>query len=734
MSRPSIALCMIVKNEEQNLPRVFESVEGLFDEIHITDTGSTDNTVAVAEAHGAKVSHFKWIHDFAAARNFNFSQAKTDYILWMDGDDTFVGRESFLHFRDEVMKVADYWVAPYHYATDDNGKVVCNFIRERVVKRSKNFKWSYFIHEGMRPESPQGPVMIQAVRGWHIKHMRTSEDLAKDTSRNLKIFEMKMKEGPLDARMRYYLGKEYFENQRPKDAISALGSAVSDPGLELHDRILAMQYLATAYAVDGNHQKSLEIAHTAMLLDPNRSEFHCQVGDAYIKMGRPQDALVFYNSAKACRKPHDSVLSPIFFSSFSYEEYPRNQIARVYANMGDMPRARREAVETVEAFNNQEARDILLEIDRYISVDQSYKDARPCDDIVFLTPPQTAYEFDPGVAEKRSMGGSETALIEMAYWMKKLSGRPVKVFNMRSSEATFDGVEYIPNAKIADYMAKHKPWLNINWRHTIKLTYAPTFIWSHDLVTQGAENVDSYVKILALTPWHKKYLGVHQNIPADKIWVTRNGLKPERFQDGPWEKDPWKFVFSSSPDRGLDRAMRVLDKVRETFPKVHLHVAYGIEHLPQWGHQQLHDVLKQMMEERKEWVTYEGAMQQNDLMALFKKSAYCVQPSDFLETSMISAMERAACGVYQILRNIAGGADTLSPIAARGMAELVDSDCITEEEHQVYVDATLRAIASTAYNRVNVPAGPFSWKHIAQEWLEELPRMAYGDEKQIITA
>lgn len=45
---PSISLCMIVKNEERNLPRCLDSVQDLVDEIVIVDTGSSDATRAAA--------------------------------------------------------------------------------------------------------------------------------------------------------------------------------------------------------------------------------------------------------------------------------------------------------------------------------------------------------------------------------------------------------------------------------------------------------------------------------------------------------------------------------------------------------------------------------------------------------------------------------------------------------------------------------------------------------------
>ena len=78
---------MIVKNEEDHLPKCLESVRRLFDEIVIVDTGSTDRTKEIAREFGAKVFDFVWIDDFAAARNEALSHATCDYAFWLDADD-----------------------------------------------------------------------------------------------------------------------------------------------------------------------------------------------------------------------------------------------------------------------------------------------------------------------------------------------------------------------------------------------------------------------------------------------------------------------------------------------------------------------------------------------------------------------------------------------------------------------------------------------------------------------
>src|SRR5690242_9238344 len=78
---------MIVKDEEGNLPACLGPVAGLFDEIVVVDTGSTDHTAAVAAHYGARVCPFAWVDSFAAARNASIAQATGDWIMWLDADD-----------------------------------------------------------------------------------------------------------------------------------------------------------------------------------------------------------------------------------------------------------------------------------------------------------------------------------------------------------------------------------------------------------------------------------------------------------------------------------------------------------------------------------------------------------------------------------------------------------------------------------------------------------------------
>lgn len=91
---------MIIKNEAELLPNFLRHAEGLYDEICVIDTGSTDRSVSILDAAGARVAHRAWDSDFAAARNASLDMARGEWILYLDPDE-FVSPQ--LH--DEVRQI-----------------------------------------------------------------------------------------------------------------------------------------------------------------------------------------------------------------------------------------------------------------------------------------------------------------------------------------------------------------------------------------------------------------------------------------------------------------------------------------------------------------------------------------------------------------------------------------------------------------------------------------------------
>jgi glycosyltransferase involved in cell wall biosynthesis len=82
-----LSLSMIVRNEAERLERCLASVAGFVDEMVLLDTGSTDDTVAIAERCGAVVHHLSWPGDFAPARNEALKHVTGDWVLVLDADE-----------------------------------------------------------------------------------------------------------------------------------------------------------------------------------------------------------------------------------------------------------------------------------------------------------------------------------------------------------------------------------------------------------------------------------------------------------------------------------------------------------------------------------------------------------------------------------------------------------------------------------------------------------------------
>lgn len=741
MSRPTIALAMIVKNERKNLERLFESVHGCFDEIHITDTGSTDGTLEWLmergqEAAGAKVlvHHFKWVDNFAAARNASFAPVKTDFVMWLDGDDALFNKEGFIKWRDHAMEFCDFALATYDYALEkETGRPMISFVRERVFKTDKKPVWKYRIHEGIVPEKGWRAAYATT---WKVQHHRDDEDVKADRSRNLRIVESLPKE-EMDARMTYYYAKELFEAGQHEKSITVFTNAAVMPELELHDRIMALQYAAYAALFSAEKLKpeyagekwmlAVQLCQQGLILEPTRAEFYCIIGDAYCKMGKLKEALPYFSAAESCIKAATGPYAEAIYKfDHCYSELPKINKAKIYFNLGDLDRAQEEAQKAWIMHGANEAKAMLDEMAKIRPLVQVDGERTETTDIVFTCPPQNAYPFDEVIYEKKGMGGSETALIEMARLLKqKRPDRRVIVFNPRESELVApSGVEYLPATQVNEYFSKLKPAVNIAWRHNIKLTHAKTYLWCHDLVTQGVEYAQNFDKMLCLTPFHKDYVMACQGVPEEKIVVTRNGLNPKKFKHidlSKITKNPNKILWMSSPDRGLERAMRVIDrlKLKPEFKDLELHVYYGLENLYKYGLGELADKLKAMMAQRQ-WVKYHGFTEQSKMYEQVADGVVWLHPCDFIETSCITAVEMLTLGVFPVTRRLGGLKDTLRKAESEGMAVMLDHDCVTDNEHAAYAEALENALKERKWERVKFDPESVSWSGVADQWIEEM--------------
>ncbi|TAM32983.1 MAG: glycosyltransferase family 2 protein, partial [Burkholderiaceae bacterium] len=80
-----LTLAVITRNEAGSIARCLDSVPFAAEKL-VVDSGSDDDTVAIAQAHGARVVHQDWL-GFGAQRNFATTQCAHDWILVLDADE-----------------------------------------------------------------------------------------------------------------------------------------------------------------------------------------------------------------------------------------------------------------------------------------------------------------------------------------------------------------------------------------------------------------------------------------------------------------------------------------------------------------------------------------------------------------------------------------------------------------------------------------------------------------------
>ena len=147
-----ISACYIVRNEAAKLDRSLASLERAVDEIIVVVTSSSDDTVKIAEAHGARVFRFPWQDDFSAARNVSLSKATGDWILVVDADEYFPDGMAG-NIRPAIKKYgadADLLFFMRREYDEDKEEVLLDTQVSRLLRRVDGLAYEGAIHEEPR--------------------------------------------------------------------------------------------------------------------------------------------------------------------------------------------------------------------------------------------------------------------------------------------------------------------------------------------------------------------------------------------------------------------------------------------------------------------------------------------------------------------------------------------------------------------------------------------------------
>ena len=323
----TLSVCLIVRDEEDVIARCLSCVKKFADEIIVVDTGSSDFTVEEVKKFTDKIYFFNWQDDFSAARNFAFEKATCDYVMWLDADDV-ITAENCTHIRN-LVENGTFDMAYLVYASAFDGDTpTFKYNRERIFKRSGNYRFSGAVHEAV---IPHGNIVYSEAR---IDHKKIKSG---DSMRNLKIYQKQIVRGiPLDERSKFYYGRELMYNKMYREASAVLENFLSGNGW-VENKIEACINLYYCYsALKEEHAAHVSLLNS-LLYSPPRPQFCCIIGGIFAEKGDISSAIYWYKQALDCGR--GTLKSGAFINTDFYEFIPCMQLCVLYDRLGDLETA-----------------------------------------------------------------------------------------------------------------------------------------------------------------------------------------------------------------------------------------------------------------------------------------------------------------------------------------------------------------------------------------------------------
>jgi glycosyltransferase involved in cell wall biosynthesis len=749
-----ISACLIVRNEIANIEACLQSIRPFVKEIVVVDTGSTDGTQEIVKRYADVFEEFREcndendrIQDFSLARQRSFDLATQPWAMWLDGDDILEGADKLAEIvaaHDSLPRACVMW--NYDYDHDGAGNITMRFIRERLVKPPRDFKWISPVHETLVPQHVDTPKILIPDG---IKNVHRRRDIAKtvESGRNLRILQTYYnKVGDADVRALYYLGLELGWTGNPEQSIDMHKKYVEKSGWE-DEKYLAILEICRHYQGMAKWDEAIDWALKAILVRETWGEAYYSLSKAcYFRAQQTNDRRDWERAVNFARKylaspPTETVL---FINPMERKVEVHRYLVMACMQIGDPAGALSSCEEILKTlpgdenslFNAKVAKERLWKEQAKLlgqqlhalgplsdqalqlfnaAIDGKFR-SRPADtaaqvaasapsaaidmkrhsglDIVLYIGP-SAERWTPDTIAATGIGGSERMAWEMSRRLARLGNR-VRVYGDCEQRGNFEGVEWFNHLDYhhlaCDVLITSRRPIAVEDQFQVQAKLK--LCWAHDvhcgteLTQQRAHKLD---RALCLSEWHRQFfLQTYDFVPAEQVIKTRNGIDLSLYAE-PETRNPHRMFYSSSPDRGLFVALDVMPEIRRRVPDAELHIYYGFDvwerFAPPEQKQQI-AFLKGLIEERKaDGVVHHGRVSPPELAREQMRSGVWAYPTWFTETSCITAMEAQAAGCRIVTSPIAALNET---VGNRGT--MIDGYWLSPEYKAQFADACVAAM------------------------------------------
>lgn len=757
---------MIVKADDKEaklLNRCLRSVATHVDEICLTITGENRSCENIAKKYKAKVSHFDWVNDFSKARNFNFSRATGDYILWLDCDDILSGAEKLPGLIEKCKKDrVDAVVMNYLYDFNKQGLCTVKHLKTRIVKNDGCVKWVGDIHEDFEESRQLNPYLCTEIEVLH----RTSDDRARESAdRNIVIAEKHHKEHPEDPRSLWLMANALMGTGHTKEAQGWFESFLKSSHSE-EEKYLALLNLADIRK-DWDIKEAVDYALQALWLRPDYPNAYIKLGEYAKSQKRLHEARGFLEIGVQLPPPETSI---IVFNPREYDYIPLLMLVDIAFELGEYKKALGALQRLLEMFPGDEQLEMkraildhelgeINEVDTYIEKAKEIKNLpklkayieslplkiqmhpKMCffrnihfiktessgKDLVYYCS-YTTKEWSP---KTTAVGGSEEAVINLSRELSKL-GWNVTVYNNCGKDAgTYDGVTYKP---FWDYNVRDKQDVTIYWRHPRFVDYHENggriFVDMHDVLPPGEFNEERLGKIEKIFVKSKAHRDLFPNVPSGMFQVITNGVELSQFKVKV-KKDPYLVLNTSSADRHLEATLDVFEELIKREPEKPWKLAwyYG------WGvFDDVHAENKEMMDWKATQMARFDALkalgraeggkmiQHTEIAKKYLEAGVFIYPTQFMEIDCISARKAQIAGCKVVTSDFGALKETVQyGFKVHTEGEKWGKEATFGDGNTgTYVDAILSK--DDLFDKAEIAewSQQFSWENIAKKWNEHL--------------
>lgn len=556
----TVALNMIVKDEFTEVNTILSIAYTAFDELNIVVSDKTTAnklTKEFAKFPKAHIKYRKWTDRFDEARNVALEMTTTDYMFWIDADDSF----DFGHI-EELVEVADAnsidaIFLPYNYAQDEDGNCTTRHWRERLIKMGRGFTWRGWVHETCLSDEPYSSHKVDV----EVVHRTDADHDINSIQRNHEILT-KAYEAEKDPRYLHYLGMSYFTFGDYQKCIELLNEYLQVGG-SVEDSYRALSVISECAYYLKQPDIALEYASKAMVLRPAYPMAYYLLAQYEADQENWEEALEWCRTALS--KPDPKTLSVYDPSArerciltAAQAEFMQANYNRALAYLRKIPK-NRTALSLFEDFQEEadaesfvtllpklrkffrDDHDLWRALCRDMKYDTRLKALRNNvnrpktwkDDSIVIFCGQGFEEWGPHTLDK-GMGGSEEAVIYLSRELAKLGYKVTVYGEVTEPRADYyrkdsmDNVGYLPWKEIdtRDNFNIFVSWRSPQYLETIKAKVKLADI--HDVLPTAMMKNYPDVTYLVKSNYHR---GLAPDVEDKNIRVIGNGIKKDQFYE-----------------------------------------------------------------------------------------------------------------------------------------------------------------------------------------------------------